>query len=493
MLTTPDHDDALSSRPTVSPVGPKPRGYYGDCDSATGQEGTTFRAEDFNELIDNLRQLVFAAAAVTPAKGSATMLKAALDRLYAGAVHTVVTSTTLTPDHAGLVIVDATSNAIDLTMPAAAACPLGSPMLTFVRTDTTTNPVRLIAGAGDVIVRGTLPLTVTDPIMLRSDGVLRWHLVSGRDVVLRGAFTLNVDPVGGADTPIDPLGGNAFKTLPQAMTYLNRFVLAQGTTVLINVVAATHVLTAPLDLTHPQGLQITIQGASSATTILRFDGVDGITTNYNVPTLTKLTIRGNGGTLKNGVGVAGQATFLADVVVESWTNNGISVQPNGYMVVKAGETLTVRNCAGFGIYVATSGFLEASSANTSLVLNNNGGTTVSNLHANGGLSIYSVTTTGGLRGVTIEGSAAGATIRNMDIRGSSDTTAAVLVQYMALLKGFGTGAWLFCNVAGTVYHGMKAFYFSNVSAEGIINTNCKPLLSPAQNTLGNVQSYIQVS
>jgi hypothetical protein len=73
MFTTPDHSDAATSPAPFTAVGPKPKGFYLDCDPATGQEGTAFRAEDFNELIVNLRRLLDEAA-VTGVKGDPLML-----------------------------------------------------------------------------------------------------------------------------------------------------------------------------------------------------------------------------------------------------------------------------------------------------------------------------------------------------------------------------------------------------------------------------------
>lgn len=81
MLTTPDHSDAAATCPPASAVGPRPQGFYEDCDPGTGNQGTTLRAEDFNELAKNLREIVTHAG--TPAvKGSATILTTALDALY---------------------------------------------------------------------------------------------------------------------------------------------------------------------------------------------------------------------------------------------------------------------------------------------------------------------------------------------------------------------------------------------------------------------------
>jgi hypothetical protein len=495
MLTTPDHADAVTSPAAPAPVGPTPSGFYQDCNEATGQEGTTFRAEDFNELIANLREVVFTSGTVTPTKGSATMLRAALHRLYAGAVHQVVATQTLSPDYAGLVIVDATSGNIDLTCPAAAACPQGSQAFTFIRIDSSTFTVRLLAGPGDVLVRGTLPLNAFDPLTLRSDGVLRWYVVSTAAVILRGAFTMNVSPTGSA-TPVSPLYGDAFQTIPQAMAYLNRFILAAGTVVVINVAAGTYVFTAPLDLSHPQAGQIGINGAGSATTILRFDGVDGLTANRDAPTIGRMTIRGNGGTGKNGVGV-NTMIFDADIVVESWTGKGIVLQPNAYAILKAGQTLTVRNCQDNGIWISSSSFFEASSPNTWITLVGNGVTSGVQLECYGGLSLRALGTSGGAVALRVIGAGANASIYLMDVRDSTSPTTAVSVIYGAFLKAVDpnapAGTWVFANTGNTVFYTLYCNLMSNVITWTNLAAGNRAATTPAVNTVGNAQSYIQAT
>jgi hypothetical protein len=178
MLTTPDHDDAIAA-PTFSPVGPKPQGFFQDCDAATGEEGTALRAEDFNELALNLRQLVFTAAGVAPTKGSATMLKRALDRLFCGIGKTVSATGTLTPDDAGLVLVNAAANDVTLTLPAASALPGGKATFQFVRIDTSAFKVRIAPPAGSSLRGGVGVIADARAYIVRSDGVSVWYPLSG--------------------------------------------------------------------------------------------------------------------------------------------------------------------------------------------------------------------------------------------------------------------------------------------------------------------------
>jgi hypothetical protein len=101
MITTPDHDDALSAPPAFSTVGPKPQGFYGDCDPATGQEGTTFRAEEFNEVALNLRKLL-TDGKITPVKGNASMVLNAILALIARERPYITTALTLNVSTAGV-------------------------------------------------------------------------------------------------------------------------------------------------------------------------------------------------------------------------------------------------------------------------------------------------------------------------------------------------------------------------------------------------------
>lgn len=70
MFTLPDNADAAPTCPALSPPGPHPNGFFQDCGSGAGTIPT---AEDFNELILNLRALL-AHAGVAGVKGDATML-----------------------------------------------------------------------------------------------------------------------------------------------------------------------------------------------------------------------------------------------------------------------------------------------------------------------------------------------------------------------------------------------------------------------------------
>jgi hypothetical protein len=76
MFTLPDNQDAVTTCPPISPPGPHPNGFFIDCG---GGQGTIPTAEDFNELILNLRALL-ARASVPGVKGDATMLWRAIEQ-----------------------------------------------------------------------------------------------------------------------------------------------------------------------------------------------------------------------------------------------------------------------------------------------------------------------------------------------------------------------------------------------------------------------------
>ena len=69
----------------------------------------------------------------------------------------------------------------------------------------------------------------------------------------------------GSDSSGDGSAGKPFATPQAALNYLGRYTFAPGVEVLISVAAGQYILTSSIVPQHPQGAQITIQGAAVAT------------------------------------------------------------------------------------------------------------------------------------------------------------------------------------------------------------------------------------
>jgi len=485
MLKTPDHTDALSSPPAFAPAGTP--GFYADCDPASGKAGTVLRAEDFNELILNLRQLM-SSAAVTGTKGAPTILEQTLDRLYSGTAHSVVATQTLSPDFAGLVTVDATAADVTLTLPSAAACPGGSQTFIFVRLDTTTRVVKIIPAAGQAIRLGVLRLT-TDPIIVRSDGVNTWHSLLPAWTIVQNT-TLQVSTTGIAQ-PVDPAGGDPFDSLASAYAWIARRTIASGVTVTVQIAAGTYTRTTPITFNYPYISQVKVVGAGSASTILVFNGTPGLNGLTGLPSIEKLTIRGTG-TQPQCDGLilrAGTGLIVDDVVIEGFTQSGCALDA----ILTVTTHLTIQNCTSSGMSISPGGQCVGGLARVDL--NNNGAGAVANLYLNGG-SVYlkTLATLGGPRGVLASGRTASGNIENLNVVDPTVTAEAVRVEYGALLQARTPGAsWYALNTAGTVFYVFLATQFGQMATLNCLSAGNRANTSPPVNTRGNVQSYIQAT
>jgi hypothetical protein len=499
MLTTPDHADAVTSAPAPAPVGPNPQGFYQDCDPGTGRAGTIYRAEEFNELAGNLRTFL-AAAAVSPVKGLVTMLKTALDRLYAGRVSRLTATTTLTADQAGLVTVDATTADVTLTLPPAAALPGGGPTFQIVRLDTSAHDLTIKPATGDTLVNGIAHRDDGTPLVVRSDGVNTWvPLTVGRPVLTKPRTVL-VAPSGVAH-PADPFGATPFDSLASAFDFLYAFELrpTSATQITITVAAGTYVRTAPILWKHPQGSVVSVVGAGSATTILRFNGSSGLGILTFGIQLSKLKLQGDGtGDPSTTVGLDVYASFtklLDDVVIENFAAIGLNVEAGATATVAPGP-LTVNTCGLAGIQVGPGGYLYALTSSTITITGcgTGGNALAANLLVRHGTAeIGNLQTTGGSRGVYVAGTSAALLIGgNLVVNDSTLTGFAVEVINGILTPIAGTTGkiWQASNTAGTVFHTFYASQYGFINAGNQMAAGNRTLTSPAINTIGNTQAFI---
>jgi hypothetical protein len=492
MLTTPDHADALTTPPPFSSVGPKPQGFWGDCNPATGVQGTTFRAEEFNEAAMNLRALL-TAAAITPVKGVATMLRDALNRLYAGHSTAVAATQALTPDHAGLVTVNATAAPVVLTLPAASAVPSGT-TFQIVRIAGGSNPLTIRPAGADTILGGVVVRDDGTPSVLRSDGISVWHPIGAGVPALTQPRTLQVSPSGVA-SPADPFGGNPFSTLGNALYYLNRYQLRGATIPLItiNIAAGTYTASAGIGFDHPQGTQVSVVGAGSGTTILRFNASSGLVIANNGITLSRLKIQGdgNGPATLNGLELhTADVRILDDVVVESFAGTGVMVSTGTLLEVFT--SLTVNSCVLQGIRVEPGAMISAAPTSTIIVTYCGTGGLGAVVLINGTAVLGILNTQFGPRGIYAEGPGAMLkTLGDFKVFDSTVTASAVQVLNGACLMAASTGKiWQACNAAGTVFHTFLAQQYGQIYGNGQMVSGNRTLTSPAINTLGNTQAFI---
>ncbi|MDH4122363.1 MAG: hypothetical protein OEV94_11740 [Deltaproteobacteria bacterium] len=137
--------------------------------------------QDFLNDIQEELVGVLEAQGINPAAATRTQIRQAIRRMLGGNVSTFTTNQVLTPDHAGMVFVDATTGNVTLTLPAAALAPVNGAIggvpsrFTFVRTDSSANAVT-VQRAGTDTVEGQISRTLDkgETLILKSDGVSQW-------------------------------------------------------------------------------------------------------------------------------------------------------------------------------------------------------------------------------------------------------------------------------------------------------------------------------
>jgi len=105
---------------------------------------------------------------------------AAVEQIAGANVATITATGALTSAQAGVVLVNATSGNIAITLPLAAAANGLPTEFTFVRTDATGNTVSIALAGGDtpLLFASPVPLVVNGVMTLRADGVSKWAMLS---------------------------------------------------------------------------------------------------------------------------------------------------------------------------------------------------------------------------------------------------------------------------------------------------------------------------
>lgn len=177
---------AVAAMP-APPASPGAPGWFTQGDPGGGIPATVPGYEWFNGVQEELVALVLRGGLALDAADQAQIRKS-LDRLFGGGLRGTAASITLTPDDAGLLLVDASGGARTITLPAAAAAN-GRPILfRLARTDSSANAVTIQRAGADTI-EGGASVTLTGQwasVTIVSDGVSRWVLF-GRPVQVAAA------------------------------------------------------------------------------------------------------------------------------------------------------------------------------------------------------------------------------------------------------------------------------------------------------------------
>ncbi len=151
---------------------------FKNSNATLGTPATDLNAEWANGVTEEHLNLIEGAGLV-PALATLTQVRQAVKRLAGANVRTitVVGPTALTADDAGLIVLDATANAVTITLPAANLV-VGVPLqFQFVRIDTSANAVTINRAGADTFVGGATSFVLVgqgDTRTVRSDATSKW-------------------------------------------------------------------------------------------------------------------------------------------------------------------------------------------------------------------------------------------------------------------------------------------------------------------------------
>lgn len=162
------------------PASPGPPGFFTGGDPVANVPATVPGYEWCNGVQEELVALVLRAGLVLDAADLA-QVRRSLDRLYGGGLRTVAANITLSPDDAGVVLVDAATASRTITLPPANAAG-GRPLrFTFIRVDAAAANAVTIGRAGGDTIEGLTAITVPlgGRLVLSGDGASSWLRAGG--------------------------------------------------------------------------------------------------------------------------------------------------------------------------------------------------------------------------------------------------------------------------------------------------------------------------
>lgn len=156
---------------------------FKDGNLGLGISPTDLEALFFNNLQEELVGLV-EGAGIAPSSATLTQVRQAIKRMCGGNVRTITAAgpTALTADDAGLVILDATANAVSITLPAVNAVTAVPLLFEFVRVDNVpANAITISRAGADTFVGGATSVVMTGQgaqMSVVGDATSKWALVS---------------------------------------------------------------------------------------------------------------------------------------------------------------------------------------------------------------------------------------------------------------------------------------------------------------------------
>ncbi|WP_211842340.1 glycine-rich domain-containing protein [Neoroseomonas alkaliterrae] len=166
----------------AAPASPGTPGYFTGGDPVSNVPATVPGYEWFNGVQEELIGVIIRAG-LAPDQADLAQLRKSLDRLFGGGLRTVAANVTLSPDDAGVVLVDAATASRTITLPAANAAN-GRPLrFTFVRVDAAGANSVVLARAGADTIEGLtqIGLGVGRRLTMVSDGASAWRVTAAND------------------------------------------------------------------------------------------------------------------------------------------------------------------------------------------------------------------------------------------------------------------------------------------------------------------------
>jgi hypothetical protein len=334
---------------------------------------------------------------------------------------------------------------------------------------------------------------------VKGDPSLVWKAVLGL-LVISTSVTLNVAPTG-TPTPVNPFGGDAFDSLLSAYKFLAQYRIVPTARVTIRIAAGTYTATAIVTIDHPNGGNITIAGVSQAATILKFTGlIGGLRCTTAIGMLQDLTIQGDSTQttpspwLATGLNIAaGAIAVIQNLTIRDFAGWGLVVD-GAQCSAAPGTTITVQTNKGSGVYITNSGQLNC--PNVTFIVANNAATTGGNVLVTSGiLTADTVSTTGGQQGLVAQGSGTQITLRRLQCEAPANTVgvSASLGAILVADTGAVAGDWYTWNTAGGTARNFFASTYAFMQTNAALSAANRGNTSPAVNTLGNTQAYIQAT
>lgn len=320
------------------------------------------------------------------------------------------------------------------------------------------------------------------PPMIPPERVITWYQV------------INVATYG-VPSPANPMAGQPFDSLFNALAWLGWYRINATGFVLINIGPGVFGSNFTVELYHPDGNRVAVQGAGSGATALYFPpGINGLHISGNINRLQGLQVQSNAGGAVGGTGIVVEGdVVMSDVLVQNFGDAGINVIDYGAVTISG--YVTCNGCWHAGFQV----FMGGQVMGDNLILNGNGRNGefwAANLVGTTGGIIWLnyVATTGGVQGIRLSGTAVEMRAARIWVDHCSNP-AAVEVNDGAMLiaTGGNPGDWSTWNTAANSPQWFNTNVMGLIRADNLFSAANRANASPAINTQGNLYSFIYAS